>query len=80
MHCMLSHVQLSETPWTVACQAPIGFSPQGQIFPARILEVGCHFLLQGDLPDQGIEPISLMSPALAGGFFTTSTTWEAIAS
>jgi len=30
----------------------------------------------GDLPDPGIKPISLMSPALAGGFFTTSTTWE----
>ena len=32
----------------------------------------------GDLHNPGIEPISLMSPALAGGFFfTTSTTWEA---
>ena len=28
----------------------------------------------GDLPDPGIEPASLTSPALAGGFFTT---WEA---
>ena len=32
----------------------------------------------GDLPDLGIEPVSLTSPALAGGFFTTSTTWEAL--
>ena len=31
----------------------------------------------GDLPDPGIEPTSLMSPALAGGFFTTSASWEA---
>ena len=31
----------------------------------------------GDLPNLVIEPISLMSPALAGGFFTTSVTWEA---
>ena len=31
----------------------------------------------GDLPDPGIELASLMSPALAGGSFTTSTTWEA---
>ena len=31
----------------------------------------------GDLPDPGIEHISLMSPALAGRFFTTSTTWKA---
>ena len=32
----------------------------------------------GDLPIPGIEPSSLMSPALAGGFFTTSTTWETL--
>ena len=32
---------------------------------------------QGDLPDPGIEPMSFMSPALAGRFFTTSATWEA---
>ena len=31
----------------------------------------------GDLPDPGIQPTSLASPALAGEFFTTSTTWEA---
>ena len=31
----------------------------------------------GDLPDPGIEPTSLISPALAGGFFTTSATREA---
>ena len=31
----------------------------------------------GDLPDPGMKPTSLMSPALAGGFFTTSATWEA---
>ena len=28
------------------------------------------------LPDSGMEPLSLLSPALAGAFFTTSTTWE----
>ena len=31
----------------------------------------------GDLPDLGIKPVSLTPPALAGGFFTTSATWEA---
>ena len=31
----------------------------------------------GDLPNPGIEPMSLMSPALAGRLFTTSTTWAA---
>ena len=30
----------------------------------------------GDLSNPGIEPVSLMSPALAAGFFTTSATWE----
>ena len=30
----------------------------------------------GDLPNLGIEPMPLMSPALAGGLFTTSTTWD----
>ena len=32
----------------------------------------------GDLPDTGMESVSLSSPALAGRFFTSSTTWEAL--
>ena len=32
----------------------------------------------GNLPDPGIEPASLKSPALAGRFFTTSAIWEAL--
>ena len=32
----------------------------------------------GDLPNPGTEPASLMSPELAGGFFTTSITWQAL--
>ena len=43
------------------------------ILQTRIL--GCP--PSGDPPDSGIEPASLTSPALADGFFTTSTTWEA---
>jgi len=31
----------------------------------------------GDLPSPGMVPTCLTSPALAGGFFTTSATWEA---
>ena len=73
--CMLSCfscVWLFATPWTVACQAPLfmGFSRQEYWR-------GLPFLPPGGLPDPGIEPESLKSPALAGGFFTTSTTWEA---
>ena len=32
----------------------------------------------GELPNPGMEPTSLASPALAGGFFTTSATWESL--
>ena len=32
--------------------------------------VGCHALLQGNLPGLGMELVSLVSPALAGGSFT----------
>ena len=58
--------------WTVACQVPltIGFSRQ-QYWS------GLPYPLPGDLPNPGIKLLSLISPALAGGFFTTSTTWEA---
>ena len=50
---MLSHfspAQLFATPWTAACQAPL--SMHG-FFQARIIGVGCHFLLQGMFPTQG---------------------------
>ena len=39
---------------------------------------GLSFPPPGDLPDPGIKPMSLMSPALAGRFFITSATWEAL--
>ena len=65
----------------LALHNPIGCSPPGSsvhgIFQAGILE-WVAMTLPGDLPNPGIEPVPLMSPALAGGFFTTSTTWEAL--
>ena len=39
---------------------------------------GLPFSPPEDLSDPGIDPSSLMSPAFAGGFFTTSATWKAI--
>ena len=59
------------TPWTVACQAPLsmGFSRQ---------EYWSGLPPPGDLPDPGIQPNSLRSPALVGRFFTSSATWEAL--
>ena len=68
-----SHVQLFATPWTVA---PPGSSVRG-IFQARILEWVAISYSRG-LSNPGIETAFLMSPALACGFFTTSTTWETL--
>ena len=39
---------------------------------------GLPFLSLEDLPDPGIEPVSLKSLALAGRFFTTSTIWDTL--
>ena len=73
--CLLSHfrhVQLFVSLWSVAYQAPLsmGFSKQdswsGLLCPPP-----------GDLPHPGIKLRSPMSPALAGGFFTTSSICEA---
>ena len=56
---------------------PPGSSVHG-ILQARILE-WVAMLSSGDLSNPGIEPAShFMSPALAGGFFTTRITWEAL--
>ena len=40
-------------------------------FPRQEYWSGLPFPFPGDLPNSGIEPMSLASPALAGGFFTT---------
>ena len=51
-----SHVRLSATPWTVACQAPlsVGFSRQEYWS-------GLSYPLAGDLPDLGTEPAICIS-------------------
>ena len=66
-----SHVQLCVTPWTAAHQTPLRDSP------GKNTGVGCQALLQGIFPTQGANSHHFTSPALAGGFFTTSATWEA---
>ena len=73
--CVLSHfspVQLGAPLWTVAHQTPL---PMG--FSRWEHWSGSPCLLPEDLPDPGNEPTSLTSPALSGGFFITSATWEA---
>ena len=56
--------------------SPPGSSVHG-ILQARILEWGSPGPAPGNLPNAGTEPVSLVSPALASGFFTTSVIWEA---
>ena len=59
----LSCVGLFETPWTTDHQAPLSMR-----IPREEYWRGLPFPPPGDIPDPGIEPVS---PALAGGFFTT---------
>ena len=73
--CILSyfiHVRFFGTLWTIAPQAPLSMG-----FSRQKYWSGLPCPSPGDLPDPGIEPMSLLSPALAGGFFTTNATWEA---
>ena len=46
---LLSHVQLFATPGTAAHVAPLSWN-----FPGKNTGVGCHFLLQGIFPTQGL--------------------------
>ena len=55
---------------------PLGSSVHGDS-SGKNITVGFHVLLKGIFLTQ-IKPSSLMSPALAGGFFTTGATWEAV--
>ena len=61
------------TPRTVTRQVP-----QSMDFPRQEYCSGLPRPPLGDLPTPRIEPTSLKSPALAGEFFTTSATWEAM--
>ena len=66
--CCMLHVKLSVALWTVVHQAPLSMGFFGQEYWSGLL-----FPTLGDLPNPGIEPASLTSPALAGGFFTSNT-------
>ena len=77
--CLLSHFR------RVRVFVTYGFYPFRLLYPqdspGKNTGVSCHALPlpPGDLPDSRIEPKSLMSPALVGGFFSISVTWEAVA-
>ena len=64
-----SCVRLFAILWTVAHQAPLSMR-----FSRQEYWSGWPCPPPGDIPDPGIEPKSLMSPALASGFFTTEAT------
>ena len=61
----LSGVRIFVNLGTIVQQAPLSMG-----FPRQIYWGGLPCPPPGDLPDPGIEPTSLLSPALAGGFFT----------
>ena len=63
----LSCVLLFAIPWTAACQAPLSMGCSRQEHWS-----GLPSPPTGDCPDPGIQPVSLMFPALAGRFFTTA--------
>ena len=65
---LLSCVGLFVTPWTVALQVPLSMG-----FFRQEYWSGVPFSTPGDLPNREIKPTTHESPALAGGFFTTST-------
>ena len=67
-----SPVPLLETVWTKVGQAYLSMGFSGQEYWS-----GLPCPPPGDPPDPGIEPTSLMYPALAGRFFTTSASCEA---
>ena len=73
---MLVHSLVSDSLW------PDGLYPARFIwswnFPGKNIRAGCHFLLQGNLPNPGSEPTSLLSPALAVGFLTLISTYSSI--
>ena len=60
------------TPWTLAHQAPLAME-----FSRQEHWSGLPVPTPVDLLDLGIEPASLSSPALGGGFFTTRAIWKA---
>ena len=66
---MCSVASDSVTSWPIACQAPLSIE-----FPRQEYWHRLPLPTPRDLPDPGIKPAALVSPALAGRFFITSTT------
>ena len=67
-----SQVWLFAVLWTLAHQVPLSMG-----FSRQEYRSGLPCPSPRDLPNPGIKFAPLKSPALTGGFFTTSATWEA---
>ena len=57
------------------CSSP---APLSKVLSRQEYWNGLPFPSQGDLPEPGIEPVSPVSPALAGGFFTSESTGKSM--
>ena len=65
--CSVIQLCLTVTPWTIALQTLLSMGFSWQEYWS-----GLPFPPPGDLPKAGIEAVSLESPVLTGGFFTTA--------
>ena len=61
---LFSHVRLCATPWTIPTRLLCPWDSPGK-------NTGVGALFQGNFPDPGVEPTSLRSPEVAGGFFAS---------
>ena len=75
MTCSFVYTFVSDfvTPWNVACMAPLSKGFFRQKYWSAL-----SFPPPGDLPDPGIEPMSVTTLAPADKFFTTSVTRKAL--
>ena len=78
--CTVIHAKLLQS-CPILCD-PMNCSQPGRLLcpwdsPGKNTRSGLLCLSPGDLPNSGVETASLMSPALAGRFFTTITIWGA---
>ena len=73
MQSFFSRLWLFATLWTVALQAPLSMGFSRQEYWSKL-----PYPPPRDISYPGMEPMSLKSPALAGGFFTTTQACEAI--
>ena len=70
--CILSPSPTLCNPMNCSRQAPLFMR-----FSSQAYWSGLPFPPPRDFPNPGLKPLPLASPALAGGFFTTSATWDA---